>query len=53
MIGDVSPKLLPAVPALAFFGTPLVVGLTIALAWLFRSRRETVAPEGSGAELHY
>ena len=45
--------LLPAVPALAFYGTPLVVLLTIVLAWLFRSRHETVAENGAGPDIHY
>lgn len=44
---------LPATPALAFYGTPLVVVLTIILAWVFRTRRETAADDSAGTAIHY
>lgn len=45
--------LLPAVPALTSFGTPLVVVLTVALAWLLRSRRSSDADSPTTADIHY
>lgn len=55
MIGNISSKLLPAAPALKFYGVAITVALTMVVAWLLRPRTAAPAPDDDDAqpELHY
>ena len=55
MNGNMSSKLLPAAPALKFYGVAITVALTMVVAWLLRPRTAAPAPDDDDAqpELHY